>query len=85
MHGRTALPAYADSYGTGTLSVLQDCRHTGVEPLVFASAGSVNGANTRLPFSVRRGADHPLSLDAGLLGHGQVICKLAILKRLRSG
>ena len=42
--------AYADSNLTGTLHVLEGCRHHGVEHLVFASTSSVYGANTKMPF-----------------------------------
>ena len=56
--------AYVDSNVVGTLNVLEGCRHTGVEHLVFASSSSVYGANTRMPFSVHQTVDHPLSLYA---------------------
>ena len=55
---------YVQSNILGTLTVLDGCRHTEVEHLVFASTSSVYGANSRLPFCVRQGADHPLSLYA---------------------
>ena len=67
--------AYVDSNVVGTLNVLEGCRHTGVEHLVFASSSSVYGANTSLPFSVHQNVDHPLSLYAAskkaneLMGH----------------
>jgi len=54
--------AYVRSNITGTLNVLEGCRHNGVEHLVYASTSSVYGANTDMPFSVHRGANHPLSL-----------------------
>ncbi len=56
--------AYVRSNVTGTLNVLEGCRHHGVEHLVYASTSSVYGANTHMPFSVHRGVDHPLSLYA---------------------
>ena len=56
--------AYADSNLTGTLHVLEGCRHHGVEHLVFASTSSVYGANTNMPFSVHQNVDHPLSFYA---------------------
>ena len=56
--------AYVASNVTGTLNVLEGCRHTGVGHLVYASTSSVYGANTNMPFSVHRGVDHPLSLYA---------------------
>ena len=56
--------AYVASNVTGTLNILEGCRHTGVGHLVYASTSSVYGANTNMPFSVHRGVDHPLSLYA---------------------
>jgi UDP-glucuronate 4-epimerase len=56
--------SYVDSNITGTLNVLEGCRHHGVQHLVFASTSSVYGANTRMPFSVHQAATHPLSFYA---------------------
>jgi UDP-glucuronate 4-epimerase len=56
--------AYVQSNVTGTLNVLEGCRHQAVEHLVYASTSSVYGANTNMPFSVHNIADHPLSLYA---------------------
>jgi UDP-glucuronate 4-epimerase len=55
---------YADSNLTGTLHVLEGCRHHKVGHLVFASTSSVYGANTKMPFSVHQNVDHPLSFYA---------------------
>ena len=38
--------AYIDSNLQGTICVLEGCRHSGVEHLVYASTSSVYGANT---------------------------------------
>ena len=56
--------AYVDSNLAGFVNILEGCRHTGVEHLVYASSSSVYGANTALPFSVHHNVDHPLSLYA---------------------
>jgi UDP-glucuronate 4-epimerase len=56
--------SYAHSNLTGTLNVLEGCRHGEVEHLVYASTSSVYGANTSMPYSEHHTADHPLSLYA---------------------
>jgi UDP-glucuronate 4-epimerase len=56
--------AYVQSNITGFLHVIEGCRHSGVEHLVYASTSSVYGANTRMPFSERQNVDHPLTLYA---------------------
>ena len=54
--------AYIDSNLSGFLNILEGCRHSAVQHLVYASSSSVYGANTRMPFSVHDNVDHPLSL-----------------------
>ncbi len=56
--------AYVESNLVGTLHVLEGCRRSRVQHLVFASTSSVYGANTQMPFTVHQGADHPLSFYA---------------------
>jgi len=56
--------AYVSSNLVGFLNVLEGCRNTNVEHLVYASSSSVYGANTRMPFSVHDNVDHPVSLYA---------------------
>lgn len=43
--------AYVDSDLVGTMTVLEGCRHNGVEHLVYASSSSVYGMNEKVPFS----------------------------------
>ena len=54
--------AYIESNITGTLHILEGCRHNDVEHLVYASSSSVYGANTTMPFSIHQNVDHPLAL-----------------------
>lgn len=56
--------AYIDSNVVGFANILEGCRHTEVEHLVYASSSSVYGANMSMPFSVHDNVDHPLSLYA---------------------
>jgi UDP-glucuronate 4-epimerase len=56
--------SYVDSNITGTLNVLEGCRHNSVQHLVYASTSSVYGANTKMPFSEHQAATHPLSFYA---------------------
>jgi UDP-glucuronate 4-epimerase len=55
---------YVQSNITGFLHVIEGCRHTQVEHLVYASTSSVYGANTKMPFAETQGVDHPLTLYA---------------------
>ena len=56
--------AYIQSNLVGFGNVLEGCRHSGVEHLVYASSSSVYGANTRMPFSTHDEVNHPVSLYA---------------------
>ncbi len=56
--------AYINSNIVGFAHILEGCRHTDVEHLVYASSSSVYGANTATPFSIHQNVDHPLSLYA---------------------
>ncbi len=55
---------YVHSNITGFLQVIEGCRRTEVEHLVYASTSSVYGANTHMPFTELQGVDHPLTLYA---------------------
>lgn len=56
--------AYLDSNLAGFLTILEGCRHNGVQHLVYASSSSVYGANESLPFAVEDNVDHPVSFYA---------------------
>lgn len=56
--------AYLDSNITGTLNILENCRHFPVEHLVYASSSSVYGLNAKTPFAVTDSTDQPVSLYA---------------------
>src|SRR5204863_3934424 len=63
-HSLTHPHAYIESNLAGFLHILEGCRSTQVEHLVYASTSSVYGANTKMPFSVHDNVDHPVSLYA---------------------
>jgi len=56
--------AYIDANIVGFTNILENCRHSGVEHLVYASTSSVYGNHTKMPFSVHESVDHPVSLYA---------------------
>ena len=56
--------AYIDSNVVGFMNVLEGCRHSQVQHLVYASSSSVYGGNTRMPFSEHDSVDHPVSMYA---------------------
>ncbi len=56
--------AYIQSNVNGFMNILENCRNTRLEHLVYASSSSVYGANTSMPFSVHNNVDHPVSLYA---------------------
>ncbi len=56
--------AYIDSNLSGFTNILEGCRHSAVQHLVYASSSSVYGGNSALPFSEHHNIDHPFSLYA---------------------
>lgn len=56
--------SYLASNLTGFGHILENCRKTGVEHLVYASSSSVYGLNAALPYSTHSNVDHPVSLYA---------------------
>lgn len=53
---------YVSANLVGFANVLEGCRRSGVEHLVYASSSSVYGGNRTVPFSEHHAVDHPLSL-----------------------
>jgi UDP-glucuronate 4-epimerase len=56
--------AYISSNLAGFGNLLECCRKSEVQHLVFASSSSVYGLNTSQPFATRHNTDHPASLYA---------------------
>jgi UDP-glucuronate 4-epimerase len=56
--------AYTESNIEGFINILEGCRRSNVEHLVYASSSSVYGGNTHMPFSTHDNVDHPVSLYA---------------------
>jgi UDP-glucuronate 4-epimerase len=56
--------AYTESNIEGFINILEGCRLSRSEHLVYASSSSVYGGNTHMPFSTHDNVDHPVSLYA---------------------
>ncbi|MBA6290216.1 NAD-dependent epimerase [Colwellia sp. MB3u-4] len=56
--------AYADANLVGHLTILEGCRRTNVEHLIYASSSSVYGLNNKVPYSTKNSVDTPISLYA---------------------
>jgi UDP-glucuronate 4-epimerase len=56
--------AYVDANVVGFMNILEGCRHSAVQHLVYASSSSVYGGNTKMPFSEHDSVDHPVSMYA---------------------
>ncbi|MEL6495630.1 MAG: NAD-dependent epimerase [Cyanobacteria bacterium J06623_7] len=56
--------AYVDSNLVGFTNILEGCRHSQVQHLIFASSSSVYGKNTKVPFATTDRVDTPVSLYA---------------------
>ena len=55
---------YMDSNILGFLNILEGCRATDVQHLIYASSSSVYGANKEMPFKTSDSVDNPVSLYA---------------------
>jgi UDP-glucuronate 4-epimerase len=56
--------AYVHSNLLGFANILEACRRTAIEHLVYASTSSVYGGNRKLPFEESDPVDHPVSFYA---------------------
>ncbi|WP_083005013.1 NAD-dependent epimerase [Halomonas sp. GT] len=56
--------SYVESNLIGFTNILEACRYAKVAHLTYASTSSVYGANTLMPFSEHKGANHPLQFYA---------------------
>ena len=56
--------AYMASNIVGFLNIIELCRHSSVEGLIYASSSSVYGGNKKIPFSVEDRVDDPISFYA---------------------
>ena len=56
--------AYIESNIVGFINILEGCRNTGVEGLIYASSSSVYGSNEKVPFSIKDRVDNPISIYA---------------------
>lgn len=63
-HSLTHPHDYIDSNVVAFMNILEGCRHSKVEHLVYASSSSVYGLNEQAPFSIHHNVDHPVSLYA---------------------
>ena len=56
--------SYIQANVVGFLNILEGCRHSNVDHLIYASTSSVYGLNSKLPFSELEIADHPIQIYA---------------------
>lgn len=56
--------SYIESNMVGFFNILENCRHSNIIKLVYASSSSVYGNNTKIPFSTDDVTDQPISLYA---------------------
>ena len=64
---------YVDSNLEGFVNILECCRHSNIEHLIFASSSSVYGMNAKQPFSENDTTDNPVSLYAATKKSNEVM------------
>ncbi len=65
--------AYVNANLVGFSNILECCRHSKIEHLMFASSSSVYGMNVKQPFSVLDNTDFPISLYAATKKSNEVL------------
>ncbi len=65
--------AYLESNLVGFLNILEGCRHSQIQHLVYASSSSVYGAYKKIPFSVEDNVNYPVSLYAATKKSNELI------------
>ena len=71
--------AYMSSNLIGFLNIIELCRHSKVEGLIYASSSSVYGANKKIPFKVTDRVDKPLALYGATKKNQRVNCTFIFL------
>lgn len=65
---------YFDTNTTGTLNLLEMCRHRGVNKLVLASTSSLYGSRNPVPYREDADTNHPLSPYAASKKAAEALC-----------
>lgn len=65
--------AYVQSNLVGFVNILECCRHSKVDHLVYASSSSVYGGNDKTPYAESDGVDHPMSMYAATKKANEVL------------
>lgn len=65
---------YLNTNMTGTLNLLELCRHTGTKKFVLASTSSIYGMNAPLPTPESADSDHPLQPYAATKKGAEALC-----------
>ena len=64
---------YTEANVTGFLHVLEGCRRSGIERLIYASSSSVYAGNRKTPFAVGDPVERPVSLYAATKRAGELM------------
>ena len=65
---------YFETNTSGTLNLLEMCRHRGAPKLVLASTSSLYGSRNPVPYSEQADTNHPLSPYAASKKAGEALC-----------